>query len=45
VVISAGVLSWQAAYDQSGRLAFPFFDFVTPGNNQTQVFLQATVGI
>ena len=45
MVLSAGVTSWQASYDRSGRLTFPFFDFVTPNNNQTQIFLQATVGI
>lgn len=45
MVLSAGVLSWQSSYDKAGRLTFPFFDFVTPGNNQTQIFVQATVGI
>ncbi len=43
--LSAGVMSMQAAYTRSGDLAFPFFDFATPSNNQTQFFLQATVGI
>ncbi len=45
LVVSAGILSWQASYDKAGNLTFPFFDFVTPGNNQTQIFVQATVGI
>ncbi|MEI6805047.1 MAG: hypothetical protein WCK49_00900 [Myxococcaceae bacterium] len=45
LTFSAGILSWQSAYDQAGHLTFPFFDFVTPGNNQTQIFVQATVGI
>ena len=45
LVLSAGILSWQSALDPAGRLTFPFFDFVTPGNNQTQIFVQATVGI
>lgn len=44
-VLSAGVVSWQSSLDSAGRLTFPFFDFVTPGNNQTQIFVQATVGI
>lgn len=43
--ITAGVLSMQSAYDDSGRLTFPFFDFVSPNKNQTQIFVQATVGI
>jgi hypothetical protein len=45
LVLSAGVMSWQSSLDSAGRVTFPFFDFVTPGNNQTQIFVQATVGI
>jgi hypothetical protein len=45
LVVSGGVLSYQAAYDKQGRLSFPFFDFVTPGRNQTQFFIQLTAGI
>lgn len=45
LVVSAGILSFQGSRDKSGNLTFPFFDFVTPGNNQTQIFLQATVEI
>ncbi|MES2504458.1 MAG: hypothetical protein V4534_06215 [Myxococcota bacterium] len=41
----AGVMSIQSSRTGAGDLAFPFFDFVTPGNNQTQIFFQATVGI
>ncbi len=43
--LSGGVISIQASYDREGNLSFPFFDFRTPSNNQTQFFLQATVGI
>lgn len=45
LILSAGILSWQSVLDSSGNLTFPFFDFRTPGNNQTQIFVQATVGI
>lgn len=45
LVFSAGIMSWQSSVDSEGKLTFPFFDFVTPGRNQTQVFVQATVGI
>ena len=45
VIITSGVSTYQASYSKSGKLNFPFFDFVTPGNNQTQFFVQATVRI
>ena len=45
LVLSAGVISFQAAFDKQGNIIFPFFDFVTPGKNQTQLFFQVTAGI
>lgn len=45
LVISGGVLSYQAIFDKQARISFPFFDFVTPGRNQTQFFIQLAAGI
>lgn len=43
--VSAGIVSYQGSYDKQGKLRFPFFDFVTPGKNQTELFLQFSAGI
>ena len=43
--ISGGIMSYQASFSKQGNFNFPFFDFVTPGKNQTQFFLQLTAGI
>ena len=43
--VGGGVMSSQASYDKQGRPTFPFFDFITPGKNQTQFFVQMTMGI
>jgi hypothetical protein len=45
LVISGGIVSYQASYSKQGTFNFPFFDFVTPGKNQTQFFLALTAGI
>ena len=45
LVVGGGVISYQASFSKQGNLNFPFFDFVTPGKNQTQFFLQLTAGI
>jgi hypothetical protein len=45
LVVSAGVNSFQSFFDKRGNVASPFFDFMTPGKNQTQLFLQLTAGI
>jgi hypothetical protein len=43
--ISAGLSSGQGAYDMSGDLRFPFWDFVTPGNNFSAASVSLSVGI
>lgn len=43
--VSGGIMSYQASFSKQGNFNFPFFDFVTPGKNQTQLFFQITAGI
>jgi hypothetical protein len=45
LVVSGGVQSFQSTYSKDHHFNFPFFDFVTPGKNQTQIFIQLTAGI
>ncbi len=45
LALSGGVLSYQASYAKNGNINFPFFDFVTPGKNQTQFFVDVQMGI
>lgn len=40
-----GMMSFQPMYAQDGRIRFPFFDFITPSNNLTQLFLTWTIGV
>lgn len=42
---TAGIASQQSIYTPDGNIRFPFFDFTTPGNNYTEVFINMTVGI
>lgn len=43
--IGVGIVSYQAMFSKEGKLNFPFFDFVTPGKNQTEFYLNLTAGI
>ena len=43
--IGVGVISYQAMFSKQGKINFPFFDFVTPGKNQTEFYLNLTAGI
>lgn len=45
LVVEGGVLSYQAAYDEKGRVRFPFFDFLSPANNFTQFYIDISAGV
>jgi hypothetical protein len=40
LAVSTGVISYQSVFSKTGTPLFPFFDFVTPIKNQTQVFVE-----
>jgi hypothetical protein len=42
LAVTAGVISYQSVFSKTGTPLFPFFDFVTPIKNQTQLFVEMT---
>jgi hypothetical protein len=43
--LSTGIVSYGSLFTKRGTLVFPFFDFMTPQNNQTQLFVEMTASL
>lgn len=45
LTVSMGILSVQGAYAANGNVRFPFFDLISPGNNNTQMFVDVVLNM